>query len=169
MAATQAGINSATSSMTRSSSSGGIPSKDSPFSSPHSARIGTRSWPSRLDLNSRSQASARSMIACRKPSAQSAAISAPAINFARLEAPGCEPVASRDAGARNSGRRISAAAPRNFGSQRLKPSMLRSTKVGKIGLIIICFRHRLRRHALLGPVAIVNRRRSIRSRQPGRQ
>jgi hypothetical protein len=30
-----------------------------------------------LDLNSRSQASARSMIACRKPSAQSAAISAP--------------------------------------------------------------------------------------------
>ena len=63
MAATQAGINSAASSMTLSSSSGGIPSKDSPFSSPHSARIGTRGWPSRLDLNSRSQASARSMAA----------------------------------------------------------------------------------------------------------
>ena len=46
-----------------------------------------------LDLNSRSQASARSMIACRKPSAQSAAISA--LNFARLEAPRCEPVAGQ--------------------------------------------------------------------------
>jgi hypothetical protein len=47
IAVTQAGMSSAALSIMRSSSSGDNPSNDSPFSSPQSARMGNRSWPSR--------------------------------------------------------------------------------------------------------------------------
>jgi hypothetical protein len=56
MAATPAGMISVASSVTRSSSWGCDAKEQSPFSSPHSARMGTSSWPSRSDFNSRSQA-----------------------------------------------------------------------------------------------------------------
>ena len=68
---TQLVINSGARSTMRSSASGGSPSSEAPLSSQQSDRMGNRSLPSRSDVKSGFHASGRSLMACRKPSAQS--------------------------------------------------------------------------------------------------